>query len=71
MKAFCAKIVNHDVFEKLIIGLILLNGFILGLETSHYIAEHYGFWLELISDLVLLVFYAGSHYENYSRGAKV
>lgn len=56
MKAFCAKVVGHHFFDKFIIGLILLNGVILGLETSKTITENFGFWLELFSDLVLLVF---------------
>ncbi len=56
MKAFCEKTVNHAYFEKLIIGLILLNGVILGLETSSYMLAEYGLWMERLSDLILLVF---------------
>ncbi len=56
MKAFCEKIVEHTLFEKVIIGLIILNGVILGLETSSDIMQQYGSLLEKASDLILLVF---------------
>lgn len=56
MKAFCANIVNHAFFEKFIVGLILLNGVILGLETSSQLVEQYGVWMERASDLILLAF---------------
>jgi len=56
MKAFCAKIVQHALFDKFIIGLILLNGVILGLETSTNLVQKFGTWMELASDFILLVF---------------
>jgi len=56
MKAFCEKIVHHGWFEKTIIGLIILNGVILGLETSSTVMQHYGKLLEWASDFILLVF---------------
>lgn len=56
MKAFCEKTVNHAFFEKLIIGLIILNGIILGLETSSYMNAEFGRWMEWASDLILLAF---------------
>jgi len=41
MRAFCARVVQHALFEKTIIGLIVLNGVILGMETSsHWLAEY-------------------------------
>ena len=56
MKAFCEKIVNHGLFEKIIIGLILLNGVILGLETSNLLVEQYGSIMKITSRLILLAF---------------
>lgn len=56
MKAFCAAIVNHAGFERLIVALIVINGIVLGLETSTVVMSQYGELLELISHLVLMVF---------------
>ena len=56
MKAFCSGIVNHALFEKIIIGLIVFNGVILGMETSSTLVASYGYWFELASNLILLVF---------------
>ncbi len=58
MKAFCKSVVSHRFFDKFIIGLIILNGVILGLETSSSIMAEYAGLLELVSDLILLVFIA-------------
>lgn len=56
MRAFCARVVQHALFEKTIIGLIVLNGIILGMETSsHWLAE-YGTLMEYASQFILLVF---------------
>jgi len=56
MKAFCEKIVNHGLFEKTIIGLILLNGVVLGLETSSHLVERYGAIMEMTSHVILIAF---------------
>lgn len=56
MKAFCSNIVNHTLFEKFIIGLIVLNGVILGMETSSTLMASYGQWFEWISHFILFVF---------------
>ncbi len=58
MRAFCAKIVAHALFEKIIIGLIVLNGVILGLETSSKVVAEYAQLLQAASDFILLVFIA-------------
>lgn len=56
MRAFCARVVQHALFEKTIIGLIVLNGIILGMETSsHWLAE-YGTLMDYASQFILLVF---------------
>ena len=56
MKKFARKIVEQRLFEHFIIGLILLNGVVLGLETSPDIMAQYGQWLTLASDIILIVF---------------
>ena len=56
MKAFCEKTVNHALFEKTIIGVILLNGVILGLETSSQLVEQYGSIMKMTSHVILLAF---------------
>ena len=56
MKALCSRIVNHHFFEKIIIGLIILNGVILGMETSTGLVAQYGQLFELTSHFILLVF---------------
>lgn len=56
MRAFCAKIVKHALFEKFIISLIVLNGVILGLETSSRVMAEYAQLLQAVSDFILLVF---------------
>jgi len=56
MKVFCARIVGHAVFERSIIGLIVLNGIVLGLETSAYMMANYGEALVLCNHLILAVF---------------
>ncbi|HED34648.1 MAG TPA: ion transporter [Gammaproteobacteria bacterium] len=48
--------INSSQFEKSIIGLILLNAIILGLETDAMILASYGEWLELIQNIILLAF---------------
>lgn len=56
MKAFCLRVVSHTAFERSIIGLIILNGVVLGMETSAGIMGAYGDWLILANDLILAVF---------------
>ena len=56
MKAFCSRVVNHKLFDKVIIALIIINGVILGLETSTVLMEGYAHWFKLISDIILLAF---------------
>ena len=56
MRKFCEKIVNHSLFEKTIIVLILLNGVILGLETSAELVVKFDGILETLSGLILWVF---------------
>jgi len=56
MKHFASRLVSKPLFEQLIIGLILINGVILGLETSPLLVERYGAFLHLGNHLILGVF---------------
>ncbi len=50
------KLVRAPLFERAIIGLILLNALILGLETNATLAENFGNWFELGHQLILTAF---------------
>lgn len=56
MKEFSRRIVQARWFEPWMIGLILFNGVLIGLETSHDIMRLYGGWLEWGNDVILAVF---------------
>lgn len=56
MKKIAQKVVSKKSFEYFIIALILLNGVVLGLETSPDIVKQYGDYLLLANDLILAVF---------------
>ncbi|GJL56585.1 MAG: hypothetical protein NPIRA02_37170 [Nitrospirales bacterium] len=56
MKQFSRRIVNAPLFERLIIGLILVNGLILGMETSPDLVAQYGDLLHLANHVILGVF---------------
>ena len=56
MRKIAQAIVAKKSFEYGIIGLIILNGLVLGLETSPSMVEGYGEYLLMINNLVLAVF---------------
>ena len=56
MTEHCRRIVEARWFEPFMIGLILFNAVLIGLETSHGIVESYGRWLHLGNDIILWVF---------------
>ena len=56
MKSFAKRIVEARWFEPWMIGLILFNGVLIGLETSRGVVEQYGDWLHLGNDIILGVF---------------
>jgi len=58
MKTRLAKMVRSTSFEYVIIGLIILNGIILGLETVPSLVDRYHTWFELGHQLILAVFIA-------------
>lgn len=56
MKAFSRKIVSAPWFEPWMIGLIVFNGVLIGLETNTEIERAYGSLLHLGNDVILAVF---------------
>lgn len=56
MKAFGARVVSSGWFEPFMIGCIIVNAVIIGLETSKDIESAYGDMLHLGNDFFLLVF---------------
>lgn len=56
MKKFAQTLVEKIAFEYFIVGLILLNAVILGLETSPEIVARYDGWLRLGNHFILGVF---------------
>ena len=56
MKAFCARVVSAVWFEPFMIGCIVVNAIIIGLETSKTIEGAYGHLLHLGNDVFLVVF---------------
>lgn len=56
MKAYAKRLVEARWFEPWMIGLILFNGLLIGLETSKDFVEQYGGWLHLGNDAILGVF---------------
>jgi voltage-gated sodium channel len=56
MQAFCRRLVQARWFEPWMIALIVFNGVLIGLETSHEIAQQYSAWLELGNHVILGVF---------------
>lgn len=56
MKEKIQQLVSSNTFEYFIVALILLNGAILGLETSPTLAVRFHVWFELGHQLILLLF---------------
>lgn len=56
MKSVCARIVSHAWFDPFIVSLIVLNGIVLGLETSSALWENYGRFFLWFNRVVVVVF---------------
>ncbi len=56
MKAFAQRIVAQPLFEYFIVGLILLNGVVLGLETNDVMVARYGPLMQFANQAILVVF---------------
>ncbi len=53
---FCYRIYHSPIFERFMLGVIVVAGLIVGLETSPTIEAQYGTWLHAIDKIVLVVF---------------
>ncbi|MFZ5947178.1 MAG: ion transporter [Stygiobacter sp.] len=56
MKEALQKIVNFSWFQNFIMGVILLAGVVIGLETSHYMLEQYRAVLKILDTFILSIF---------------
>jgi voltage-gated sodium channel len=56
MKALARRIVDAPRFEPFMIGLILFNAVLIGLETSHEVVAQHGELLHLGNDVILWIF---------------
>ncbi|MFA0810906.1 ion transporter [Microbulbifer epialgicus] len=56
LAARCQRIVEAPLFNQVIIGMILLNGIAVGLETSNWMVERFGTLLGAINQMVLGAF---------------
>ena len=56
VKAYAQGVVEAPWFEPFMIGLILFNAVLIGLETDQGISDRYGQWLHFANDLILGVF---------------
>ncbi|MEC5424016.1 ion transporter [Virgibacillus sp. C22-A2] len=54
----CAQISEHSLFLNVIIGLILINAIIVGLETYSYFSENYAGWIYIADKALLWIFTA-------------
>ena len=58
LRARCTRLVKSGTFERLVIGLILINAVTLGLETSNSIMGAIGGFLHIMDTALLLFFTA-------------
>jgi len=56
MKVLAQRVIGARWFEPWMIGIILFNGVLIGLETSQEIMQQYGALLELGTDIILWLF---------------
>src|SRR5688572_5746127 len=56
IKAYAARLVEARWFEPFMIGLIIFNAILIGLETSKEFVARYDGWLSVGNDIILGVF---------------
>ena len=56
MKDTIQAFVEHRVVQRFIIGLIVINAIILGMETSKSLMQACGYWLTLANQIILYTF---------------
>jgi len=71
MKLLAQKIVAHVIFERFIIGVILISAVLIGMETSDNLLAHYGQWISWGNRLVLGIFIAEAALKLYAVSPKV
>ena len=64
----CQRLVAAPLFNQVIIGLILLNGVVVGLETSSWVMERFGELLHDTSQLILAAFVVEAAVKIVSHG---
>ena len=68
MQVWAQRIIGAPIFEGCIITLILLNGVILGMETSPHLVAQFGSWFTLGSQVILGMFHCRSPVETHGGG---
>jgi len=53
---FCKRVTKSHTFEHTILGIIILNAIVIGLETSANLVSHYGTYFHLFNQIVLGIF---------------
>jgi len=62
------QLVEHTYFQRLIITLIVINSILIGLETSPAYMNHFGFYIDQIDRIILMVFVAEMILKLYAYG---
>jgi len=73
MSAFRDKVaafVEHQAVQRTVIGLIILNAIIIGMETSAEIMHAIGHTLELINTIIIAIFVVEIVLRIYAEGAR-
>ncbi|MGG5890436.1 ion transporter [Falsiroseomonas sp. HC035] len=65
-RARAARLVLSPLFQRVVIGLIILNAITLGLETSDSVMARFGGLLEAVDTLLLLIFTAEIAFRIYA-----
>lgn len=66
----CERTVAAPLFSQIIIGLILLNGVVIGLETSTWMTERFGGLLAGVNQLILLAFVVEAAIKMAAHGSR-
>ncbi|SEA40982.1 ion transporter [Microbulbifer marinus] len=66
----CERTVAAPLFSQIIIGLILLNGMVIGLETSTWMTERFGGLLAGVNQLILLAFVVEAAIKMAAHGSR-
>jgi len=66
----CAQIRDSKYFERFIIGVILLAGVVIGLETSTQLMDRFGHTLHMIDRIILWIFVAEAVIKILAEGKR-